>query len=797
MSDCPTEKQLDLFSKKTLDASEQAALIGHLKGCAACRQTVASLAHEVTVTLDAQDISAIKAEWVNSVLPELADHPRYRILGLVNTGGMGALYKAEHRFLERFVVLKVIRRDLLNNEQLVRRFEREAKLAAQLSHPNIVTVYEAEKAGSTQFLVMEFLEGQDLGQVVSKRGPIQVAEACGWVCQAAAGLGYIHGRGMVHRDIKPNNLFLTSDGWVKILDLGLACLRFRSSAAAQSELTLQGQVLGTVGFCSPEQLEESSEVDIRSDIYSLGCTLYHLLSGQPPFGSSANLAEHILAHRSAPVPPLRQLRSDVPEELVGVLDRMLAKKPSDRYATPAEVVEALSPFAGPDLFPSGARSTGSAVRPAPRRKWWFGKAAIIGYLMLLLLAGGLVYWLSGSRGARHGVAFPGGLPIKVGILHSRTGTMAMSEKPVIEATLFAIEEINAEGGIAGRRIDPVVEDGQSDPTIFSEKAEKLISKDQVSAIFGCWTSASRKAVKQVVEKHDSLLMYPVQNEGLEQSPNIIYLGASPNQQIIPAVKWCESFLKKKRFFLVGSDYVFPRAANAIIRDQIKGTDAEVVGEEYLLLGSTQTAAVVDKIIRSKADIILNTINGDTNIAFFRALRAAGISSANVPTISFSISENGLSSLSIQDVVGDYAAWNYFQDIDRPQNEAFLKGFRERFGADRIVSDPMEAAYVAVRLWGHAVRAAGSDSPGSVRKLIPSQSFEGPEGLIKIDPSTGRAIKFIRIGRMTEKGQFEIVYSSDIALEPVPYPETRSRAGWESFLTDLQLAWGGQWANPKR
>src|SRR5260370_1185565 len=265
----------------------------------------------------------------------------------------------------------------------------------------------------------------------------------------------------------------------------------------------------------------------------------------------------------------------------------------------------------------------------------------------------------------------GGEPIKVGVLHSRTGTMAISEKPVIDATLFAIEELNAKGGIRGRKVEAVVEDGASDWPTFAAKAEKLITQDKVCTLFGCWTSASRKTVKPVFEKQDHLLFYPVQYEGLEESPNIVYTGAAPNQQIIPAVKWCCSSLKKKRLFLVGSDYVFPRAANAIIRDQAADLGAEVVGEEYLLLASADTGDIIKKIQASKPEVILNTINGDSNVAFFRALRAAGITSDKVPTISFSIAEDELTSLNPKDVEGDYAAWNYFHSIAGPKKQACI------------------------------------------------------------------------------------------------------------------------------
>src|SRR5262249_33976631 len=286
----------------------------------------------------------------------------------------------------------------------------------------------------------------------------------------------------------------------------------------------------------------------------------------------------------------------------------------------------------------------------------------------------------------------------------------------------------------------------------------------------------------------------VQYEGLEQSPNIVYTGAAPNQQIIPAVRWSCAFLKKRKLFLVGSDYVFPRAANMIIRDHAAELGAEVVGEEYLPLGSADTAAVIQKILARQPDILLNTINGDTNIAFFRALRKAGLTSEKLPTLSFSISEEELSSLSAREVQGDYAAWNYFQSIDRPENQDFVQRFHARHGADRIVSDPMEAAYVAVHLWAQAAESAVKDDAHSIREAIRDQSFNAPEGKVTIDPATHHISKSIRIGRVTENGQFQVVYCSDSPISPVPYPTSRSKSDWDAFLGDLHLLWGGQWAN---
>jgi urea transport system substrate-binding protein len=302
-------------------------------------------------------------------------------------------------------------------------------------------------------------------------------------------------------------------------------------------------------------------------------------------------------------------------------------------------------------------------------------------------------------------------------------------------------------------------------------------------------------VKPIFESHNHLLLYPVQYEGMELSPNIVYLGAAPNQQIVPAVKWCCGFLKKKRLFLVGSDYVFPRTANAILRDMAKAEGAQVVGEEYLLLGSTDVATVIKKIQETKPDILLNTINGDSNVAFLRSLRQAGLTSEVLPTLSLSLSEADLGSFSAKQVQGDYAAWNYFQSIPGEPNQTFVENFRQRFGQDRAISDPMESAYSGVHLWAKAVSAAQSDDPIRIREAIKGQQFDGPGGKITIDPTTQHASKQIRIGQVTAQGQFKIVFASDMTIVAEPYPPSRTKEQWQNFLIDLQLRWGGKWANP--
>lgn len=426
-----------------------------------------------------------------------------------------------------------------------------------------------------------------------------------------------------------------------------------------------------------------------------------------------------------------------------------------------------------------------------------------------------------------------GESIKVGVLHSLSGTMAISEKPVVDATLMAIEEINEEGGLLGRKIEPIVIDGKSDWPTFAKEAERLISEEKVSVIFGCWTSASRKTVKPIFEKYDHLLFYPVQYEGLESSPNIIYTGAAPNQQIIPAVKWAFDNLGK-RFFLVASDYVFPRSANAIIKDQVAALRGTIVGEEYVLLGSHDVEDMVQKIIKTKPDVILNTINGDSNLAFFEELayrfKDSGINKEDIPIISFSIAEAELIAFNWEEfpemlkehiiqkrhptdqhithemignivteikdfMTGNYASWNYFQSIDTQDNKSFIERFKNKYGQKRVTDDPMEAGYFGVYLWAQAVEEAGTDDVRQVRKVIVNQSFKAPEGMVYVEPENNHVWKTVRIGRIKEDGQFDIVWSSENPIKPLPYPIYRSKLEWDKMLQDLYDGWGGRWANP--
>jgi len=359
-----------------------------------------------------------------------------------------------------------------------------------------------------------------------------------------------------------------------------------------------------------------------------------------------------------------------------------------------------------------------------------------------------------------------GSTLRVGILHSLSGTMAISEASLKDAELMAIAEINEAGGVLGRSIEPVIEDGASDPTTFALKARKLIEQDKVVTIFGGWTSACRKAVLPVLEELNALMWYSVEYEGLECSPQIFYTGICPNQQVGPAVEWLIQN-KGKSFYLVGSDYVFPRTANKIIKAHLKRKGGKVVGKEYVSLGTTDFSDSIKRIKQVRPDVVFNTLNGDSNIAFYQQYKDAGISAQEIPIMAVSVGEEELRRIGGSTAAGHYATWSYFQSIDTPNNRVFVENFQRRYGSDRVTSDPIEAAYTQVYLWKQAAEKAGSVEIELLREAAYGQSFEAPGGKLSIERNNHLS-KPCRIGKILPTGQFEIVYTSAGVLKPQPW-----------------------------
>lgn len=399
-------------------------------------------------------------------------------------------------------------------------------------------------------------------------------------------------------------------------------------------------------------------------------------------------------------------------------------------------------------------------------------ATIGGVVRRTTLLAGLALALaacSGGESGGEGEKAAGDGPVKVGVLHSLSGTMAISEIAVKNSTMLAIEEVNAAGGVLGRQIAPVIEDGASDPAIFAQKASKLVESDKAATVFGGWTSASRKAMLPVFERTKNLLWYPVQFEGNECSPNIMYSGAQPNQQILPALEWAKA-QGYKSYFLIGSDYVFPRTANLILKKHIEAAGLTVAGEAYVPLGGTDFSGVIARIAQAKPAIIFNTLNGDSNVAFFKQMQGAGLSSAKLPVMSFSIGEQEAQAMGPALVEGSFATWNYFQSLDLPENAKFVAAFKTKHGPDSTLTDPMVHGYLNVYAWKAAVEKAKSFAVDDVRKAATTLgTFSTPMGPVSF-ANNQSLVQPALVGKLKADGQFEIISTSPAPIQPEPFDQ---------------------------
>ncbi len=361
--------------------------------------------------------------------------------------------------------------------------------------------------------------------------------------------------------------------------------------------------------------------------------------------------------------------------------------------------------------------------------------------------------------------------VTVGQLHSATGTMAISETGSIQAEQLAIDQINAAGGVLGRQIKVIKEDGASDWPTFAEKAKKLLVKDKVASVFGCWTSASRKAVLPVFEKENGMLYYPTFYEGLEQSKNVIYTGQEATQQIIAGLDWIAKEKKAKTFYLIGSDYIWPRTSNKIARKHIenvlKGT---VVGEEYYALGHTQFGSLINKIKLKKPDVIYAIVVGGSNVSFYKQLKAAGITSDKQTLLTISVTEDEVLGIGGENLTGFYSAMKYFQSQDNPNNAAFVKAFKDKYGEKSVIGDVTQAGYLGPWLWKATVEKAGSFDVDKIAAASSGVEFKGaPEGYVRIHDTNHHLWSKLRIGQWGADGQAKVLYESGL-IEPDPFPK---------------------------
>ncbi len=358
--------------------------------------------------------------------------------------------------------------------------------------------------------------------------------------------------------------------------------------------------------------------------------------------------------------------------------------------------------------------------------------------------------------------------VKVGILHSLTGTIAIAEKSVVDAELLAIEEINAAGGVMGQKIQAVIEDGASDWPTFAEKARKLLDRDKVASVMGCYTSASRKAVLPVFEKSKGLLYYPTYYEGLEMSPNIMYTAQEATQSVIAAMEWLHKN-RGKSFYMIGSDYIWPRTTIKIAKATLQRLGGKVSGEDYYPLGHIEFSSAINKIKAAKPDVILNCVVGGSNVAFFKQLTAAGITGKNQTVLSLAVSEEEVSGIGADNTVDTLTCMGYFQSLKNPANDRFVKAFKAKYGANRVVGDTLECGYNSVYLWKLAAEKAKSFDVEKVVAASSNLEIDAPEGKVKFHQSNHHLWKHARIGRFRKDGQVDMLFESPL-IEPNPFPK---------------------------
>ncbi|WP_145476896.1 urea ABC transporter substrate-binding protein [Yersinia similis] len=373
--------------------------------------------------------------------------------------------------------------------------------------------------------------------------------------------------------------------------------------------------------------------------------------------------------------------------------------------------------------------------------------------------------------------------IKVGILHSLSGTMAISETPLKDMALMSIDDINAHGGVLGKQLKPVTVDPASNWPLFAEKARQLLTQDKVAVVFGGWTSVSRKSVLPVFEELNGLLFYPVQYEGEEMSPNVFYTGAAPNQQAIPAVEYLLSDEggAAKRFILLGTDYVYPRTTNKILRAFLhtKGIEDKDIEEVYTPFGYSDYQTIVGNIKKFSAKgktAVISTINGDSNVPFYKELANQGIKATDVPVIAFSVGEEELRGIDAKPLVGNLAAWNYFQSVDNPTNKKFVEQWKAYAKANKlpnadsaVTNDPMEATWVGMHMWAQAVEKAQSTDVDKVRAAMAGQTYAAPSGFtLTMDQTNHHLHKPVMIGEIEADGQFNVVWQTDAPIRAQPW-----------------------------
>lgn len=771
---------------------------------------------------------------------------RYLLLRRLGRGGMGVVYEAEDNLLNRRVAVKLLPHDKAPRARTLERFFVEAQVAARLNHPNIIGIFDLGERNGNFYIVMELLNELSLGGYLRKHGALPWPEATRIAADCCAALHEAHLAGLVHRDIKPDNILCSPGGVVKVADFGLVKeLAHKNPDGAA--LTQDDAILGSPQYMSPEQCR-SQPVDSRSDIYSLGATYYSMLTGRPPYESTIPMML-MLQHCSAETPDPRTLVPEIPETCVEILQLAMQKEPDERFRTAAEMRAALEtvlseankgeysfllPTSAPRLPLRQRRSeelraaleeengdgltlstsspgtaarrpkelesseerrmamleaalamapTAPIFRPSKAQvwRWRYGRTVLAATALLAVLAVTIVGWqfsrMLGEEPVAKAAVRP---PLKVGIVHSLSGPLSPVARPVVDATLLAIDELNEQGGLLGRSIEAVVVDGKSETESFAAATERLLARDKIEVIFGGLHTSGRRGIGQVVKAHDQLLLYPGDSEGLEDTANIFYFGGVPSQRIEPALRYSVKTLGYKRFFLLGSDLACARALNALLHDGIGELGGKLVGERLVGSGAPDFGGAIKKIASAEPELVISTLRGDANVYFFRAWQKRDKRLRDLPVLSLALDENILTLLDGTDLSQNYLAGSYFQAVERPENADFIRRFRRKYGLHRVVTEAMEAAYASVYLWAQAVRAGGELPTGALPKLLRAQTLQAPSALYKFEPSSNYAWKAFHLMRIGAGNKLELVESAPALIRPQVFPASRPRAQWEAL-----------------
>lgn len=716
---------------------------------------------------------------------ELFANGRFELLHELSRSDFLEYWRAYDRINRQDVGFKVLNPQWHNDSSKTAVFIQTARIQSKIHSPYIAELIKnVGLEYGFYYCVQQYMAGVSLRTLVSSQA-IPFNDLIKYCQQVGRVLQTMHQLGVVYRALSPDKITITANQNVHIADFDSIWIGGFSRSIEWTD---------RFPFTAPEVLFDTHNISPRADIYSLGMILVYLLNGgelpESAFRDTQTFVKGLPCNEYTRIAILKAV----------------SWNPAERYADMSSFCNDMGQFLPTEHRMPGSRpSKDNEVLSAARavRPWW----GVLGSFLLAMSVLGLIVFcaISYSKGRlfdsspdvpkKSGYAVVS--PIRIGVINSISGTMAISARPVIDATLMAIQEINDTGGLLGRKVLPIVVDGRSINEVFESESERLISQENVVALFGGWTPSNRKALRPIVEKHDHMLFFPARDEGMEDSDNIIYNGPTPNQQLLPAVQWAIDKLHSKRIFFVGSDGLLGRVSYELLKDGVAGGGASVVGSSFALLSEIDFSLTIQQLQAARPDVIINTISGDSNLSFFRALRDAKISSHKIPTISLGIGENELKEIVESDMVGDYLAWTSFEVNNADERKRFSVKFKRKYGEYRAINDSMEAAYWGVHLWAWAVRAVGSENVQVVRRFLINSTANNSSPEIKIDPKNNHSWKRFRIGRILDDNRLEICHTIEDPIPPNPFPGNRTRYDWETFLNSLLQRWNHNWVNPQR